>query len=293
MTNVLFLGGGRRNTLAEKFIDSGFNVFSYETDEVCPISDVAEVIKGFRWKDKNIHLHLREVIADNNISIVIPLQDQAVPLASTIKESVCSPFLSAETCFDKFRFQRFMQKNFGDLYPRVLREGAIIEKSRFGYGSKDIKIYDEPPVPVRKDYIYQSYKDGLEYTVDCYFNKESNYILSCPRIRIRTSGGEVVDSKTEENSLLSECSKVVGEKMGLIGPICMQYIVENGKPFLFEINARFGGGSTFSMHSGLDMIDMIKTEYLLNQKIDTCKYNIKYGTILRRSFRDHYYEPFE
>lgn len=53
--NVLFLGGGKRVSLAEYFInkgkDKGFkvNIYSYELTNQVPISSVAEVIVGLKW----------------------------------------------------------------------------------------------------------------------------------------------------------------------------------------------------------------------------------------------------
>ncbi len=44
--NVMFVGGGRRVSLAKRFIAAGFSIFAYETDKNCPISEVATIIEG-------------------------------------------------------------------------------------------------------------------------------------------------------------------------------------------------------------------------------------------------------
>jgi hypothetical protein len=59
-------------------------------------------------------------------------------------------------------------------------------------------------------------------------------------------------------------------------------------PYLFEINARLGGGSSFSIEAGLDMIDMIKKEYVTNEPIFQQNYPIK-EILLRRSLEDNYF----
>lgn len=290
MNNILLVGAGRRNSLAELFIQNGFNIYSYEFDEVCPIQNVATILKGKKWTDKDIKNDISKYVDDLNIKLVIPLQDQAIPIVYGIKNAICSTFESSKICFDKILFEEFMLQNFPEIYPSPDSASKIIKKYRFGYGSNDIEILDNKNFITDENYVYQSLKVGDEYTVDAYFDKDSNFINACSRLRLRTAGGEVLDSLTKENKKLINFTKKVGEKLKLIGPTCFQYIVEKNNIFLFEINARFGGGSTLSIHSGLNMIEMLKKEYVENEKIYKKDYLVKYNILMRRAFRDFYYE---
>lgn len=296
--NVLFVGGGRRNTLAQMFKARGCNVYSYELDPLAPIRTDAILVDGVSFKDETFKKHLEQVVKHHYIDIVIPLQDEAIPLCSEIKGAVCSPYESSIYCTDKFLFEQFMLDNFRGWYPEYQKGEKAIKKPRFGFGSQNIEIVNEEDEDDKKC-VYQSYKEGKEYTVDAYFDVDSKMVAASPRERIRVAGGEVVDSITVENSQLKNMTQVVGESLGLVGPVCMQYIVEDGnsslnalsyRPFLFEINARFGGGSTLSIHAGLDMIEMIKKEYIEKEKLCASHYKVDDNMMLKRVFKDTYWK---
>lgn len=286
---ILFLGAGRRVTLAEMFSNRGFEVYSYEVDLFCPISTSATVISGLRWDDDSIADHIAETIKVKKIDLILPLQDEAIEICSKIPNAVCSDFTASKTCYNKKMFEEFMLSNFSEIYPCTNDHEKTIEKHMYGYASRGIKIHDSI-VNYKDDCIYQSFKTGKEYTVDAYFDKNSNFVNACPRLRIRVADGEVVDSRVQNFKELCSHTKIVGERLGLIGPICAQYIVQpDGKIYLFEINARFGGGSTLSIHAGFDMIDMIKKEYILKNNVCSSDYHINYGTYMRRFFKDVYW----
>ena len=291
-TNVMFVGGGRRNALAKMFKDRGCNVFSYEIDNTAPIRTEAKIIEGDIFASKNFILNLTQSIKQHTIDLVIPLQDEAVPLCSGIKGAVCSPYHSAMRCGDKLLFETFMLNNFAELYPKAKQGEKLIKKPRFGFGARGI-IVGASLDDLSDDYVFQSYKTGKEYTVDAYFDKNSKMIGCSPRERLRIADGEVVDSVTVNLPMLEQNTKVVGESLELIGPICMQFIVENEKPYLFEVNARFGGGSTLSIYAGLDMINMIKEEYVENTKLNPSNYIAEHNIFLKRVFQDTYCKGIE
>jgi len=286
-TNVMFVGGGRRNTLAKMFKDRNCNVFSYEIDNTAPIRAEAKIVEGDIFTSKNFILNLTQSIKQYSIDLVIPLQDEAVPLCSGIKGAVCSPYHSAIRCGDKLLFEIFMLNNFAELYPKAKQGEKLIKKPRFGFGARGI-IVGASLDDLSDDYVFQSYKVGKEYTVDAYFDKNSKMIGCSPRERLRIADGEVVDSVTVNLPMLEQNTKAVGESLELIGPVCMQFIVENEKPYLFEVNARFGGGSTLSIYAGLDMINMIKEEYVENAKLNPSNYIAEHNIFLKRVFQDTY-----
>lgn len=290
---ILFIGAGRRKQLAQKFSSRGFDVFSYEVDEFCPISKSAKIIKGLKWKDKNLLNHLEDTIKEYKIDISIPLQDEAIFTCSKLSNIICSPEDSARVCFDKKEFENFMlsDQSIKKYYPLVeQKESSIVKKYRYGYGSKGIYFLDRLDENPDKDFVYQKRITGSEYTVDCYFDKNGKFFKGVSRTRERVADGEVIDSRIKNIDYLIQVSKVVGEKLRLKGPICMQYMISesDGCPYLFEINARLGGGSSFSIEAGLDMIDMIKKEYVTNEPISQESYSIK-EILLRRSLEDNYF----
>jgi predicted ATP-grasp superfamily ATP-dependent carboligase len=191
----MFVGGGRRNTLAKMFKDRNCNVISYETDNTAPIRTEAKIIEGDKFTSNSFILNLEKSIKQHSIDLVIPLQDEAVPLCSGVKGAVCSPYYPAINCGDKLLFETFMLNNFAELYPKAKMGEKLIKKPRFGFGARGI-IIGASLDDLDDDYVFQSYKTGKEYTVDAYFDKNSKMVGCSPRERLRVADGEVVDSVT-------------------------------------------------------------------------------------------------
>ena len=111
-------------------------------------------------------------------------------------------------------------------------------------------------------YILQKQLEGKEYTVDAYFSPAGEYIDSVPRLRRIVAGGEVKSSVTCERPDMQHYTRVIGEYIGLSGPINMQFICDrHGAPYVTECNARFGGGWPLSIAAGLDAIGLIQRDY--------------------------------
>ena len=59
--NILFLGGAKRVSLAERFISAGnqlgfhVNLFSYEIEKCVPFASVGKIIIGKLWSDNNVY----------------------------------------------------------------------------------------------------------------------------------------------------------------------------------------------------------------------------------------------
>lgn len=302
--NALFVGGGRRVELAWKFLNAGYNLYSYELDDKVPIASVAKLVEGLRWDDKNITVDLMNVITEKDIRLVIPLMDAGVPICSRLPElmgvTVLTPSpLTADTCYDKAQFERFMTKNFPILYPTTTaKDFPWIAKPRFGFGSRLIITIENTDdwdnftnVHDTRDFVFQKKIEGEEYSVDAYFDKDSNFVDAVPRRRLRIGSGEVITSITEKNTDLEQSTKMIGEKLGLVGPVNVQFIklLNSSKVINFEVNCRFGGGWTLSMEAGLDAISLIDRDYF-GTEFDYEPGQWKNGLLLERSYRDHYYE---
>lgn len=303
---ILFLGGGRRVELASLFYTAGYSLYSYELNINQPISQYATIIKGLPWNSQDIYIDIMRTVQENHIDMVIPLQDEAVLVISKLYQDVDALVLTpaecvANICFDKLLFMNYMNMFYPEYYPYpYMNSESFVIKPRFGFGSRGIefvsqeelyaKIYGDSTTAA-KDSIVQRFVSGKEYSVDCYFNSWGSYVDGVPRERIRTAGGEVITSKTMEFSQLQHICDSIGSNLKIIGPANFQFIVdeETKKPYLLEINCRFGGGSTLSIAAGLDIISLIGRDYFglkYNYIPNTWKKNL----LLERSYRDHFYE---
>jgi len=288
LINILFLGGGRRVELAQRFIKRGYSIFSYESSFDVPIIEVATVLIGSNWKSSFIEIE--NIIREYNIDLVIPLQDEAVIIAACLRTDIpilVSDLKTAVTCFDKYSFGEFILNNFPEHYPIPKESQEVLFKPRFGYGSRDIfykESYEWNNIP--DGYIAQRKIKGIEYSVDSYFNKYGEWVDSVVRTRDRISGGEVFSSCIINNDRLRFLTKEINKRLGIKGPSNTQWIVDKDREWLLEINARFGGGYTFSMEAGLDAISLIEHDYFEGPAPII---NIQYDLKLERSYRDHYF----
>ena len=293
---ALFLGGGRRVELAKKFIEKGWRIYSYEKNTKVPIESISTVLLGKEWSDPYIGIDIQNKIDQYKIDLSFPLQDEAVVVLAGLKNvipSVVSSYKTALTCFDKLEFENFMLDNFKEYYPEHIPfDFPFIIKPRFGFGSKRI-IYVWNSYDIPGDYhdaVIQRMILGKEYSVDSYFDRQGKWVDSIPRERLRVGSGEVITSKTIYNSDLIDLTREVGERLGIIGPSNTQIIIEAGsnKPYIIEVNARFGGGYTLSIEAGLDAIRLIEKDYF-NLSFEYHRGMWERNFLLERSYRDHYY----
>lgn len=297
MKLVLFVGGGRRYELANRFKERGYDIIGYETSKDVPLRTAHALTVGKRFDDPECLEDLRESVKYYKPSIVLPLMDAAVPIVAELGVPVCSQPIPAKTCWDKQMFESFMMNSdWKDHYPYFENTyesyGDYISKPRYGFGSKGIYTgfkNDFTLMKVSERKVIQRYIQGTEYSTDAYFNPYGEFVDCVIRSRERVAGGEVLDSLTVDNDEIQKLTKQIGESIPIIGPCNMQYIVDaDGKPWIIEINARFGGGWTFSMEAGLDVISLIENDYLggTNYYIPGQTKKLK----LKRSYKDHYFE---
>lgn len=285
--NILFLGGAKRVSVANHFINTAaemghqVNIFSYELDKEVAIACVGTVIIGKKWKDEDIILDLKTKIEKYNISIVLAFVDPAICVISELKK-ICSnvfiPVSEPELCnimFDKFLSAKWFEKH-GISQPHFYVDYSVVNypvilKPRQGSASKGIivcKSMEELPTDNLNTYLIQDFiEDHTEFSVDCYVNQKGVVTSVVPRIRIETAGGEAVRSKTVKDKSLIELSERILTSGNFRGPITIQYIKDNttGKIYVMEINPRLGGAVVASIGSGSGIIKMILDEFLGNE----------------------------
>lgn len=267
--NILFIGGAKRVSLAEKFIEEGrlrgtdVRIFSYELDENVPISFVAKIIIGLKWNNDNLYTHLQEVIRDNKIDIVLPFLDYATIVCARLKkkvgEEVFIPVSDENVCevfFDKKNADNWCLNNEIPV-PSNTRQFPLIAKPIHGSASKGILILesltDLDNLKNKENYLIQKFVTGTEYSVDVYVSTRSKEIISIvPRIRLETQGGESIKSLTVKSDRLIRFSRKIIEKTKLIGPLTLQLIEdsETKNVYFMEINPRFGGAVLNSIFAG-------------------------------------------
>jgi carbamoyl-phosphate synthase large subunit len=117
---------------------------------------------------------------------------------------------------------------------------------------------------------YLDHKKHVEYTIDLYYDKNSDLKCLIPRKRIEVRDGEVNKALTANAVFIPEMWNKLKKITGFRGCITLQIFenIETNKIYGIEINPRFGGGYPLSYLSGGNFVKWIIDEYLLDNKIE-------------------------
>lgn len=289
----LLVGGGRRNQLCLHMLEKNIEVDAYELDVNCPISLYSnKIIPGKTWKDPNLKNDLLKL--SSNYDLIIPLMDGATKILSELdlKNACVSNLKTANLCLNKKIFENyFLSDNDLRKYYPIPDGSEVVVKPINGFSSLGITFMKNSP-KISENYVIQKRIYGQEYSVDCFCDENNNLIDFVPRKRIKVSSGEVIESVTVSKNKFEEIVRMITKKILFKGPICIQFIEdENENLWIMEINARMGGGSTLSIASGFDIIElMISCFCNKNFLIEKYQSNWKTNFYLKRFYLDYCYE---
>ena len=304
--NILFLGGAKRVSLAEKFIEAGkknnliVKVFSYELDKNVPFELIGDVIVGLKWNDKRIYSNLKKLIKLKNISIVIANVDLATITLSKLKKKfpnlnlISSDENICKILFDKMLTHNECKKLEIKSIPLFKKKFPMFIKLRKGSASKDNFLIKNNKSynfflknNYQKKYIKQDYIKGIEYSVDAYVSKNKEFIGAVPRIRDTIVGGESSKTIVIKDIEIIKKTKEIVSKFNLIGPLTIQFIRKGNNLFFLEINPRFGGGVLASIEAGFDIPNIMIKDYLELPLKELKKYK---ELIMTRSYRETFHD---
>lgn len=281
--NILFLGGAKRVSMARQFKKSGLarglevNIFGYELDRRVPLACEGEIIIGERWNSPTLWEHLGETVRRFGIGIVVPFVDPAVEIAAECQCRFPEVYAAAgnaemaHAMFDKSEADAIFREKGIDVPARISLEAPVypfIAKPRTGSASKGIVVVRDSSQGLPGDfstdvYLLQEFvSDAVEYTVDCYVAADGRVLAAVPRRRIEVTGGEVNVTQTEKNMKLMNKGAEALVRLGLRGPVTLQYLYDRktDRYLLMEINPRLGGGAVCSVHAGADLPGFILDE---------------------------------
>ena len=305
--NILFLGGAKRVSLAEKFIQAGLqrncsvHIYSYELDEHVPIAAIGNVIKGLKWSSPDLYTHLSEIITSKQIHTVLPFVDAAI--AVTSKLAVLHPELYfpvsdleiADIMFDKVTANAWFINHQLPVPPQN-ETFPLIAKPRKGSASKGIIVFhdqDDADYFNKKnnpdDFLIQKFIPGIEYTVDCYISRAGKLISAVPRMRAEVTSGEATKTITVKDEQILGLSAEILSKGKFKGPVTLQFIrnAATAETYIMEINPRFGGGVLASIEAGADSAQVLIDELLALPVHENTFW--KENLIMTRSFRETYF----
>lgn len=280
--NILFLGGAKRVSLAERFIQSGkemgfdVRIFSYELDMDVPVSTIARVILGKKWSDPEVIEDLKEVCYDERIHVVIPFTDPSTLIAARLKTEMSDLFIPVsdlelcEVFADRISSNNwFKEKGFS--VPSEEPVVPVLARPRKGSGSKKNQVFREQKYlddflakANAHQFLIQKLLEGDEFSVDVYVTSVGEVVSVVPRIRLEVTGGEVIKTMTVKDDNIIEMVYRMLKDSALIGPLSIQIIRDKhtGVDFFIKVNPRFAGGVIASIEAGADVPEMILRDYL-------------------------------
>lgn len=277
--NVLFTSAGRRVELLRAFkqayADLGLNgrLIAVDTDPLAPALQEADRIYVVpRVTDEKYLPTLVEICLREEVNLIFPLIDPDIPVLASNRSALeatgarviaVSPE-AARTSADKWLTYQFFRTH-GIPTPRtwlpeqlgvVDLEYPLIIKPRFGSAGKDVfKVTNRHELDFFLKYvpqpIVQEYVEGVEITSDVISDFQGKVLAAVLRQRIEVRWGEVAKGKTVYHPEILQYSVAIAQKLGAIGPITVQCLFRENKPYFTEINARFGGGVPLGIAAGV------------------------------------------
>ncbi|MGB9880561.1 MAG: ATP-grasp domain-containing protein [Anaerolineae bacterium] len=278
--NVLFTGAGRRVELLRAFrrayADLGLTgkIVSVDIDPLAPAlqeADCPYIVPP--CSDPAYIPTLAEICRTEQVHLVFPLIDPDIlvlarhrqELETTGARVVVVSEGSARIGADKWLTYQFF-KRLDIPTPNTFLPEQVLEnklefplfiKPRFGSASKHVyKVNDEEELRFFLRYvpepIVQEHLSGPEITSDIYCDfRGGNVLAVVSRQRIEVRWGEVAKGKTVYDPAIIQYCITIARELNAIGPLNVQCILREGRPYFTEINLRFGGGAPLGFAAGV------------------------------------------
>ena len=298
--NILITSAGQRVSLVKSFqrelkkVRPDAKVFTTDLNPAlapaCHISDgyfqVPKVTAESYIDD------LIKICINNDINLIIPTIDTELLTLSNNEQKfklnnifpLVSDYDLIRKCRDK-RLTNELFKNNNIAVPKQYTlnnlEFPVFVKPCDGSLSKGIFIADS------QDDITQEHRQNEklmymelisndefdEFTVDCYYDKNSTLKCVVPRQRLVVRAGEVNKAATRNNIIVEHFFNNIAQLKGARGCLTIQVFLHKEQPIIkgIEINPRFGGGYPLTYLSGANYSKWILEEYLLDKEIEVYK----------------------
>lgn len=208
-------------------------------------------------------------------------------------EVVISRYEVVKICNDKWRTYNFLRKNqiptpktyinFDYVQKKIDKKiinFPLIIKPRWGMGSIGIYkventnelevLYNKSVNDIKKSYlkfeskenmekciIIQEYLEGIEYGLDVVNDLEEKYTTTFVKRKLAMRSGETDAAITEYNPTLEKIGFTLSSNLCHIGVLDVDCVLCGQKPYVLEMNARFGGHYPFSHLAGANIPEAI------------------------------------
>ena len=125
----------------------------------------------------------------------------------------------------------------------------------------------ESQMDLSKCVIIQEKLRGQEYGLDVINNLEGEYQNTIVKKKYAMRSGETDCAETVQYHELKALGKTISEKLHHIANLDMDVFIDDGNPYILEMNARFGGGYPFSHIAGVNL-PLAIVKWLRGEEVD-------------------------
>ena len=126
--------------------------------------------------------------------------------------------------------------------------------------------------------LIQEKLKGQEYGMDVINDLGSNYMNSIIKVKYSMRSGSTEFGEVVGNAALKKFGAYLSETIGHIGNLDVDLIMEGDRPYLLEMNPRFGGGYFFSHLAGADL-PLAIVKWLKNEPVPPDFFKEKCGVV--------------
>lgn len=250
--------------------------------------------------ESNFIEKFNELIAENNIDIVIPTHDTVTLFFAENKAKinsiiVCPDIAASSICREKSKtYQLFNDCDFvPTLYSKSTVENfPVFVKPNIGEGAKNTflcstqKMLDEV-VDEINDLLICEYLPGKELTVDCFTNQKGALLFAGPRLRNRVQMGIAFNSSSYPlTAEIENIANTINNRINFSGLWYFQLKQDaNGKYKLLEVSARVAGTMALYRMTGVNFA-LLSVYNALGKDVSILKNN--FDIELDRSLRNRY-----
>lgn len=94
---------------------------------------------------------------------------------------------------------------------------------------------------------------GQEYGLDVVNDLEASHVATFARCKLAMRAGETDRAVTVANAALDRVGAAIGQRLGHTGNLDCDVFLVGDRPYVLELNPRFGGGYPFSHAAGADL----------------------------------------
>ena len=194
-------------------------------------------------------------------------------------------------CNDKFEMLKYLEKinlpvpeTYLDLDKALeyadFHKKTYILKPRWGVGSlsifeaenkKELEVlYEKAKRSIQKSYLrFESNADmnrailiqekikGDEFGLDIFNDLKGENLSVTVKRKYAMRSGETDIAEVTENSELKAVGKKIAKSLSHIGNLDMDILLSDGKAYIIDMNARFGGGYPFTHNAGVNELEAI------------------------------------